>query len=874
MTAISQRGTDGEFADSNYISDDEGALDDDEDEEYESDDADDDEVDDSDADYEDEGEEEPAPKAGRVAVAPPPPRDGYFGGARAARAARPGTVYFSYPKDVKTRRTGGAPVAEPLGQRKLNYRCTWERNCVKNAFTLAGFKRVRDGTELSAGKKGEADSAGPMEYLGSLLGMGDKAAEDKGRERKVSIPTQLAWCASWTKHPGPDIYATQNRYQRAAAAYAFVPEGFNLPAELKAMEGRAKLEKSGVWIIKPPASSCGRGIRLVSSRDVANGALPKDKKLVAQRYLDAPFVAINGRKFDLRMYCLVTSLDPLVAYVHAEGLVRFSTHQYTMRNLRCRYVHLTNYSVNKKSRRYVEADDEPVGDDLDDDDDDDDDEPPPSARSGGSGAASPGGAGATSSSTRDASTAFKWPLGTLWRWLEENGYEAAACRKRCTELIVKTLIAAESEMTPASYRACGASVRPPGAPVPGKRPCFELFGFDILLDADLKPWIIEVNISPSLMGNSALDRHIKGRLMADVFHTTGFEPYSPAEARQEGRGGADKSRRNDTPDKAGAKGNQDAWRRSGRPDDIALDKLSGEDWDLVCHAEDELGAKTGGFSRAWPPEPCRRVEGVPWSNAVAAKMAARAKEEADAYLPLFECLRFSDCLLARVAAMPVKALYKHCPLGIPAALIPPPPPPRAPDAAGADAAAPRKRPTSASDRLKRAAARVQGAQVRVVAQAGAAGHGRRHGVDAQRARAARAPATPRARAATSGPPRLAGATAKSEAAASYRRDRAPRPSQKSSDADHFRIVDDFSWQQLEDFSWQNLFDGAADDGDPGEEGAKFSQSQKVPAAEQPPRRRNRPDSADRARAPRRSSNRDAGPRQSVANAAAGKPPRW
>ena len=970
MTAISQRGTDGEFADSNYISDDEGALDDDEDEEYESDDADDDEVDDSDADYEDEGEEEPAPKAGRVAVAPPPPRDGYFGaapapapggrsrtppgtprklsegrpprpspGGAAAAAARveeaapppkpegrminmcpslwpeqrPGTVYFSYPKDVKTRRTGGAPVAEPLGQRKLNYRCTWERNCVKNAFTLAGFKRVRDGTELSAGKKGEADSAGPMEYLGSLLGMGDRAAEDKGREKKVSIPTQLAWCASWTKHPGPEIYATQNRYQRvnhfpgswcvgrkdrllrtlakarkrgakAAAAYSFVPEGFNLPAELKAMEGRAKLEKSGVWIIKPPASSCGRGIRLVSSRDVANGVLPKDKKLVAQRYLDAPFVAINGRKFDLRMYCLVTSLDPLVAYVHAEGLVRFSTHQYTMRNLRCRYVHLTNYSVNKKSRRYVEADDEPVGDDLDDDDDDADDEPPPSARSGASGAASPGGSGATSSSTRDASTAFKWPLGTLWRWLEENGYDAAACRKRCTELIVKTLIAAESEMTPASYRACGASVRPPGAPAPGKRPCFELFGFDILLDAELKPWIIEVNISPSLMGNSALDRHIKGRLMADVFHTTGFEPYSPARVKRDRKAARDarldKSRLSDRSDKAGAKGNQDAWRRSGRPDDIALDKLSGEDWDLVCHAEDELRrAKTGGFSRAWPPEPCRRVEGVPWSNAVAAKMAARAKEEADAYLPLFECLRFSDCLLARVAAMPVKALYKHCPLGIPAALIPPPPPPKAADAGGADAP-PRKRPTSASDRLKRAAAAASKALKFSSSPKQAPPD-----TDADTAstrsvpRAARAPAD----AAAAAPPRdkpdrprLARprATAKSEAAASYRRDRAPRPSQKSSDADHFRIVDDFSWQQLEDFSWQNLFDGAADDGDPGEEGAKFSQSQKVPAAEQPPRRRNRPDSADRARAPRRSSNRDAGPRQSVANAAAGKPPRW
>ena len=81
--------------------------------------------------------------------------------------------------------------------------------------------------------------------------------------------------------------------------------------------------------------------------------MPRDKKLVVQRYLDDPFTAVNGRKFDLRLYCLVTSLDPLVAYVHEDGLVRFSTHPYTMKNLRCRYVHLTNYSVNKKSRRHA-----------------------------------------------------------------------------------------------------------------------------------------------------------------------------------------------------------------------------------------------------------------------------------------------------------------------------------------------------------------------------------------------------------------------------------------------------------------------------------------------------------------------------------------
>ena len=107
-----------------------------------------------------------------------------------------------------------------------------------------------------------------------------------------------------------------------------------------------------MWIVKTPAISCGQGIRLATSRELTAGMLPKQKKYVLQRYVDAPFLGVNGRKFDLRLYALVTSVDPLVVYVHEDGLVRFSTHAYTMRNLRCRYVHLTNYSVNKKAENY------------------------------------------------------------------------------------------------------------------------------------------------------------------------------------------------------------------------------------------------------------------------------------------------------------------------------------------------------------------------------------------------------------------------------------------------------------------------------------------------------------------------------------------
>jgi tubulin polyglutamylase TTLL4 len=58
-----------------------------------------------------------------------------------------------------------------------------------------------------------------------------------------------------------------------------------------------------------------------------------------------------------------------------------------------------------------------------------------------------------------------------------------------------------------------------------KNICFELFGFDILLDANMKPWLLEVNVSPSLSSSGPLDRRIKTTLLSDVFNLVGFIPY-------------------------------------------------------------------------------------------------------------------------------------------------------------------------------------------------------------------------------------------------------------------------------------------------------------------------------------------------------------
>lgn len=47
--------------------------------------------------------------------------------------------------------------------------------------------------------------------------------------------------------------------------------------------------------------------------------------------------------------------------------------------------------------------------------------------------------------------------------------------------------------------------------------CFELYGFDILIDANLRPWLIEVNGSPSMTANTPIDHALKVGILDDVF---------------------------------------------------------------------------------------------------------------------------------------------------------------------------------------------------------------------------------------------------------------------------------------------------------------------------------------------------------------------
>ena len=74
----------------------------------------------------------------------------------------------------------------------------------------------------------------------------------------------------------------------------------------------------------------------------------QNKETIVSSYIENPLL-INGLKFDLRIYVVITCVNPLRVYIYKEGIVRFATEEYsTNRNIFGNpFIHFTNYSINK-----------------------------------------------------------------------------------------------------------------------------------------------------------------------------------------------------------------------------------------------------------------------------------------------------------------------------------------------------------------------------------------------------------------------------------------------------------------------------------------------------------------------------------------------
>ncbi|OWF35945.1 Tubulin polyglutamylase TTLL5 [Mizuhopecten yessoensis] len=269
------------------------------------------------------------------------------------------------------------------------------------------------------------------------------------------------------------LYKNVQRMQQIKGLKHFdiLPSSFILPSEYQDFCA-AFLREKGTWIVKPVASSRGRGVFLCNHPD----QVPLDENLIVCRYLNQPLL-IDGFKFDVRLYVCVTSYDPLVIYLFEEGLTRFATVKYEKsgRHIRNQCMHLTNYSVNKKSDDYVRNDDPDVED-----------------------------------------YGNKWSLGALLRYLRSHGRDTTALMMRIEDVVIKSILSVELPIA----TACKMFM-------PFRGNCFELYGFDVLIDDNMKPWVLEVNLSPSLACDAPLDLKIKTNLICDLFSLSGIICHDP-----------------------------------------------------------------------------------------------------------------------------------------------------------------------------------------------------------------------------------------------------------------------------------------------------------------------------------------------------------
>lgn len=324
--------------------------------------------------------------------------------------------------------------------------------------------------------------------------------------------------------------------------FDFVPKTFIMPAEAGELEFEMS-NRSQVWIVKPAASSQGKGIFLATKFS----EIPK-KDMVVSEYIDNPLL-INDLKFDLRVYVAITSIHPLRIYMYKEGLVRFATQKYTM-NKNSKFTHLTNYSVNKFSDNFIENKD-----------------------------------------ARADNVGSKWSITALRKLIKQQGIDDERIFDKIKDIIIKTILAVEPQIFSAFEMH-----------VPYRNSCFELLGFDILIDDTLKPWLLEVNLSPSLNCDSPLDQKIKGELISDLFTMTGilsleFRKASPY-SRNKGFSYVAYMESFLQP-VSKKKSKKDSWNSSTKPKGSEPNSMTKEEKAVMKETNEEF-LRRGNFDRIYP----------------------------------------------------------------------------------------------------------------------------------------------------------------------------------------------------------------------------------------------------------------------------------
>jgi hypothetical protein len=254
-----------------------------------------------------------------------------------------------------------------------------------------------------------------------------------------------------------NIYKKQQK--KFKIGYNYMQETYIYPEEKEIINKRFsnyRLDIKNLWILRSKQSSKGKNTHIFQSLD------NESKEFVLTKYVENLHL-INGKKYNLLLYILITGIKPLRIYLNDEGLVQIAKEKFSLdkNKLKNKFIHITNNN-NAKNKGNEEL-------------------------------------------------YFK----DYQKYLREQDIDYLLLRERIVDIIIKTVISGYDYLLSKldEYNL-------------NDRNSFNLFGYDFLIDKNFEPHLIDISKRPEMKISGNIDKIIKERIFIDTLNIVGLVPFS------------------------------------------------------------------------------------------------------------------------------------------------------------------------------------------------------------------------------------------------------------------------------------------------------------------------------------------------------------
>ena len=254
--------------------------------------------------------------------------------------------------------------------------------------------------------------------------------------------------------------------------YNYMPDTYYYPQDKEFIDKKFmgyRLNLNDLWLVKPTNDYGGHGIKILQSLIKI-----KQKQYMISKYI-TNLDLIKNKKYDLRLYVLITGLRPLRIYFNKEGLVRISSKNFTLNkeSIQDKFVHLTNTGVNEKNKNFIEP------------------------------------------NNTEIENANIWNLYTYSKYLKKVNVDFEKIRNNINDIIIKSIISIYKNLTIEQRQHNLNDMN-----------FYVILGYDIIITKDYRPYLLEINEGLSMYYTNELEGKIKNNLLADTLNLVGISIFS------------------------------------------------------------------------------------------------------------------------------------------------------------------------------------------------------------------------------------------------------------------------------------------------------------------------------------------------------------